>query len=548
MDFPPSRRLNVWTPLLFALVLILGMTLGFRLRDTLRNKRDIQAVIERNDRLEEIIDLVKERYVDTLNTNALYKDAVTGILSHLDPHTAYIPAEDLGEVNESLEGSFFGIGVEFDIVKDTIQVTSVIEGGPAERAGVTVGDKLVKVGDSTVAGTGITSERIIAMLRGKQNSRVNVTLRDALTGKLKPATITRDVVPIYSVDASVMLDSATGFIKINRFAANTYDEFIKALKNLQAQGMKQLVLDLRQNPGGYLDVAAEIADEFLDGDKMIVYTQGRQSEKTEYKAKRQGLFESGKLSVLIDEGSASASEILAGAVQDWDRGVVLGRRSFGKGLVQEQYDLEDGSALRLTVAKYYTPSGRSIQRSYKKGKAAYDEDYAKRFENGELTGLDTLTHDDTVKYYTSSRRVVFGGGGIKPDVYVPYDTSRLNNQLLDLVFGNQLQAAVWSYYTLHAAELKQYKSVGVFSRDFNTEAILLPAYLNSLQPDAKKAAIQLLARADNKAYFLSQAKAQLARILYRNNGYYYITAQGDNMVRRALQTFRTPQYSQLIKR
>src|ERR1044071_8456105 len=290
MDVKRSSRLKVWMPLLFSMILIAGMVLGFNLRDTLRNKRDIQTVIERNDRLEQIIDLISEKYVDSVNANLLYEDAINGILSHLDPHTVYITADEYDEVTEDLEGGFFGIGVEFSIIRDTIQVTSVIPQGPAERAGVGLGDQLIKVGDSIVAGTGITSERIIAMLKGKQYSRVLVTLKDPVTTKFKKVAIKRDIVPIYSIDAQLMLDSITGFIKINRFSATTYEEFEKAMKQLLAQGMKQLIVDVRQNPGGYLDAATNIADDFIDDEKLLVYTQGKSSPRRDYKASRPGVF------------------------------------------------------------------------------------------------------------------------------------------------------------------------------------------------------------------------------------------------------------------
>ncbi len=293
------------------------MALGFNLRDTLRYKRDLNTIIQRNDRLEQLIDLIKEKYVDTVNANLLYEDAISGILKHLDPHTVYIPADELEEVNDDLEGSFFGIGVEFSIIRDTIQVTSVIDDGPAARAGVEKGDLLLKVGDSVVAGTGISSDKIIKMLRGKQYSNVLVTLMQP-GGDVRRVTIKRDVVPLYSVEASLMLDSITGFVKINRFSATTYNEFAKALAELKKTGMKQLVLDLRQNPGGYLDAAVNIADEFLSGDKRIVYTKGLHSSQYTYSAGKKKDFEDGKLVVLVDESSASASEILAGAVQDWD--------------------------------------------------------------------------------------------------------------------------------------------------------------------------------------------------------------------------------------
>jgi carboxyl-terminal processing protease len=547
MSSSKDRRLNIWTPILFAGVLCFGMTLGFRLRDTLRNKRNIEAVIERNDRLEEIIDLITEQYVDTVNTNALYSDAVDGILSHLDPHTSYIPAGQLNEVNEDLEGSFFGIGVEFNIVSDTIRVTSVVEGGPAERAGVALGDQLIRVNDSVVAGRGITSERIIKMLRGKQFSRATVTLKDAISLKPKRVVIVRDAVPIYSVEANLMLDGETGYIKINRFAATTHEEFVKAMRGLQARGMKSLILDLRQNPGGFLDQAVAIADEFLDGDKTIVETRGRKEQQLD-KAQYPGLFESGKLAVLIDESSASASEVLAGAIQDWDRGVILGRRSFGKGLVQAQYDLGDGSALRLTIAKYYTPSGRSVQRSFAKGKAAYQADFEHRFQNGELVGYDTVYHSDSSVYYTSSRRRVYGGGGIMPDIAVPYDSALLNGTFLNLVYGDALGIAVWEYYAAHIGSLKKYTSLGAFLRGIGSGDDVVAYCMERLPMQDRLVAERSMKQPVLRTYLETQILARLARILYRSNGYYAVAVRQDNSVNRAMKLLQSKEYSSFVIR
>ncbi len=545
MSEQKAGTIKIWAPLAFSIVLVVGMILGFNLRDTLRKKRDIQAVIQRNDRLEQVIDLINEKYVDTINVNALYEDAMNGILSHLDPHTVYIPSEELDEVNQDLDGSFFGIGVEFSIVRDTIQITSVIEDGPASRTGIKLGDQIIKVGDSIVAGTGITSERIIKMLKGKQYSRVLVTLQRE--GKMQTATIKRDIVPIYSVEAQIMLDAVTGYIKINRFSATTYDEFVKALTSLQKQGMTQLVLDLRQNPGGYLNAATQIADEFIEGNKLIVYTKGKHSLKTEYRTGDEHKFEKGKLAILVDENAASASEILAGAVQDWDRGIIIGRRTFGKGLVQEQYEMDDGSALRLTIAKYYTPSGRCIQRSFAGGKDAYRDDFAHRFETGELTGYDTVSFGDTTRYYTSNNRVVYGGGGIKPDVYVPYDTGKLSSSLLNLLYSDDVKNVVWDYFLRNRSMLQGYGSVSVYDKAFDGKQ-LTRSYLDVLPAHLRSTAVKLLKVPSNDTFFRLQMKAQLARILYRNNGYYSVSLKEDNMTRKALEVLNSDKYSAIIGR
>lgn len=539
----------MWTPLIAASIMVTGMVIGFQLRDTLRNKRDIKNAVERSDRLEQLIDLISAHYVDSVNTGGLYKDAITGILSNLDPHTAYIPADEVARLNEELEGSFFGIGVEFAIIRDTIEVTSVVEGGPAEKAGVQIGDRFVKVNDTLVAGNGITSDKIVRMLRGEQRSAVSVTIKSLASADLHNIKIVRDEVPLASVDAAIMLDPRTGYIKINRFAATTYSEFAKALKSVKKAGATSLVIDLRDNPGGYLDAAVSVADEVLDDKKLIVYTQGQHEQKQDYTAVNNGMFEEGRLAILVDENSASAAEILSGAVQDWDRGIIIGRRTFGKGLVQEQYDLEDGAALRLTIARYYTPSGRSIQRSFAKGKAQYEADFEARFRNGELTGHDSMAKEDTQAYYTLTRhRLIHGSGGIKPDVYVPYDSGRLSQGLVAILLSDALQNAVWDYYGTHYSALKNYRSIGEFLRSFHDEETVLNVYLQSLSPSEHMIANAVLGRMANRDYLLLQIRSQIARTIFRNNGYYSVNVLGDDVVQRALQIINAPQYLRLIGR
>lgn len=544
---PQKNKLQVWTPLLFSLIMIFGMVLGFNLRDSLRNKRPIETVITRNDRLEQIIDLINEKYVDSVDANLLYEDAVSGILKHLDPHTVYIAPDKLQTVNEDLDGSFFGIGVEFSIVRDTIQVTSVVENGPAQRSGVDIGDQLIKVGDSIVAGTKISSERIIKMLRGKQHSKVLVTLLSQPDRKAKKIIIERDTIPIYSVEANIMLNKSIGYIRLNRFSATTFSEFERALDKIKKKGATSLILDLRQNPGGYLDAATAIADEFLNGDKLIVYTKGVHSPKKEYRTSDTGKFEKGRIVVLVDESSASASEILAGAIQDWDRGVIIGRRTYGKGLVQEQFEMDNGSALRLTIAKYYTPSGRCIQRSYSNGKTAYADDIAKRFEDGELTDHKMPPHLDTEKYYTVNKRVVYGGGGITPDIYVPYDTTKLNSGTISLVYGEKTKVILWDYFLKHRSELMKFKNVNDFNENFSTKDLLI-TFSKSSSQNIRHQLKLIKQKPLNYTYFIQQLKAQLARYLYRNNGYYSIEAKTDQAIQKAIQTLQSPKYLTIIKR
>lgn len=547
MPADPSKRSSIWTPLLFFVVLILGVLIGFQLNKYMGNKRSIGTVIERNDRLEEIIDIIGAKYVDSVSADSLYEDAVSGILKHLDPHSIYIPAREMAAVTEDLEGNFKGIGVEFYILNDTIMITSVVKNGPSADAGVMTGDKIIRVNDSLVAGNGITSDKIIAQLKGGEGTPVQLKLLRPSENTIMDLTVKRGVIPLYSIDAAYMIDTTTGYIRINRFSATTYREFSNALDNLLARGMKQMILDLRQNPGGYLDAATAIADELIGGNKLLVYTQGRASEKEEYLAEQKGRFEKGKLAVLVDEGSASASEILSGAVQDWDRGVVIGRRTFGKGLVQEQFELGDGSALRLTIARYYTPSGRSIQRPYDKGRDAYDDDFINRFRNGSLTSQDTLVASDTVKFYTEERhRVVYGGGGIKPDIIVPYEMALFTDGLYDLLAASSLNNIVYTYFSQHSREMNQYKNFGQFDRSFHVTPELMAALKGSLSKEYPEQVKSVWNNPNAVAYLNNRVKAILSRMLFRTNGYYQQVNKEDRVIQRARTILDSREYSAIV--
>ena len=533
-----KSRYNIRIPLLFSLTMVIGMVIGFQLKDSLRNT-------ESKNKIDQIINLINEKYVDTLKNNALYEDAVNGMLQHLDPHSVYISPDELAAVNEDLDGSFFGIGIEFAIIDDTIRVTSVIPKGPSEKVGLVVGDAILKVEDSLVAGNNITSDRIVKLLRGQQHTKVKVSLLNCINHQSRLVTIERDEIPLVSLDAAIMLDDHTGYIKINRFSATTYKEFLPALKNLKQLGMTNLILDLRDNPGGLLNEAIAVADEFLDDKKLIVYTQGSKSPKEEFHAEKAGIFEKGKLAVLVDEGAASASEILSGAIQDWDRGVIIGRRTFGKGLVQEQFELANGGALRLTIARYYTPSGRCIQRSYAKGKDDYEEDFEHRLASGELTGNDSLAQADSAKYFTNHKRVVYGGGGIKPDVYVPYDTLLFNKSLLNFINSPSFQNVLWHYYVTHSNSLKSFTTKQDFLQHFDSKELLqemMYAYYKSNPLPPQKIILNI----SSGNQFELQLKASVARYLFRNDGYYTVFTNGDEMVKRALQVLKDKQYLMVI--
>lgn len=398
---------------------------------TLNNVK-VNAQTLEAQKIDAVLQMINYAYVDTVNNKKITEDAIRAILKDLDPHSAYIPAEDLKDANEALVGNFEGIGIQFNILEDTIFVTNTIPGGPSEKVGILAGDRIVKIDTAVVAGIKIKNNDVLKKLRGNKGTKVTVGIMRRDEPGLLDFIITRDKIPLFSVDAAYEAAPGIGYIKISRFADSTVDEFQKALAKLKDKGIKSLVLDLSGNGGGYLNRAIELADEFVGDKKKIVYTQGAHAPMQESYATSAGGWEKGKLVVIIDEYSASASEIVTGAIQDWDRGLVVGRRSFGKGLVQKPLNLPDGSVIRLTIARYYTPSGRCIQKPYQKGEEDYELDIYNRVKNGELYSADSIHFDDSLKYFTNNRRPVYGGGGIMPDVFVPADTMPVSTYSRDL--------------------------------------------------------------------------------------------------------------------
>lgn len=371
-------------------------------------------------------------YVDTTDLNKICEKGIEAMLKELDPHSVFIDKDEVAKMNEPLVGNFDGIGVSFQLLDDTIHVVDVISGGPSEKVGVLAGDKIVKVDDMSATGDTIKNDWVFKHLRGKKGTKVSVSV---IRGKSKTPIIfeiKRDKIPINSIDTWFMIDKEIGYIRLNRFAQSSNEEMVQAITELQSEGMQSLILDLRGNGGGYLNVAVDICDQFLSGDKLIVYTKGAKSPRQELKAQKKGLFEQGRLVIMVDESSASASEILSGAVQDWDRGVIVGRRTFGKGLVQRPFDMYDGSQIRLTTSRYYTPSGRCIQKPYDAGVEEYQMDYYNRLSHGELLSADSVHFADSLRCFTSGNRLVYGGGGIMPDVFVPIDTMRASDYMINL--------------------------------------------------------------------------------------------------------------------
>ena len=524
-----NKKLQVWLPLIFSVVMIAGMFFGFNLhKQTGSNK--FFAVNKRNS-LEEALDLIKQRYVDSVHIDTLEEGAIQQMMSGLDPHSIYIPASNLKEVNEDIAGNFEGIGVEFNIFYDTVHVLYVIPNGPSDKAGLKVADRIIKVNDQPIAGKGIKTDEVKKLIRGPGNSEVNLTV--LRNNRPLNISVLRGRIPVPSMNAAYMIDKTTGYIKLDRFSENTYAEFMEAMENLKNQGLKKLILDLRGNGGGLMNEAVQIADEFLDDHKLIVYTEGTNTPKREYTARRDGIFEDGKLAVLVDELSASASEILSGALQDWDRATIIGRRTFGKGLVQEQYELSDGSAIRLTVARYYTPVGRSIQRSYEKGKKVYMDEIWQRYNNGELLHEDSNKINNGKVYKTFlQKRNVYGGGGIMPDVFVPIDTSNLQKNVTILYLEGTFNNFVYTYYLNNLSKFDQYKSATDFAQRFPG----INDAWNQLVNYALKDTIYLKnIPARDQDGIKDRLKAYLARYKWRNEGFYEVLNMEDPVVKKALE-------------
>jgi carboxyl-terminal processing protease len=428
-------------------------------------------------------------YVDTVSTKKMVEDAIVGMLEKLDPHSRYLNAEEMKEMNEPLHGNFDGIGIQFNMLTDTLNVVQVIPGGPSEKVGLMVGDKILYVNDTLIAGVKMKNKDIMSRLRGQKGTTVNIRVQRNRSSQLLPFSIVRDKIPIYSLDASYMIDKETGYIKLNRFATTSYEEFITAMEKLQAQGMKNLILDLQGNGGGIMQAAFQIANEFLESSSLIVYTEGVHQPRENMNANSKGQFQKGRLVLLVDESSASASEIVSGAIQDWDRGVIVGRRSFGKGLVQRPVTLPDGSTILLTVARYYTPTGRSIQKPYENGNLdAYNKDLINRYNKGELLSADSIHFPDSLKYSTLlNKRTVYGGGGIMPDYFVPIDTM-FNTRLMRELSGFGI---VYKFTQNHLDENRNrykqtYPDFSTFKNNFEVSDNLLSQLIDFYKKDVEK--------------------------------------------------------------
>ena len=498
-----------------------------------------------SQKLGTFLNIVEQTYVDTVNSNMLVEDAINSMLKDLDPHSVYISKKDLKKMNEPLEGKFEGVGIQFNLLRDTILVVSPISGGPSEKVGIRSGDKIVNIDGELVAGVEFKNKDVMDRLRGDKGTKVVVSIFRRDVEELLDFEIIRDKIPIYSVDAALMVTPTTGYIKVNRFAAQTIVEFKNGLDSLQKKGMQDLILDLRGNGGGYLNTAIQLADEFLSEKKLVVYTEGRTSKKQETFSTKSGNFEKGKLIVMIDEGSASASEIVSGAVQDWDRGLIVGRRSFGKGLVQKPYSLPDGSAIRLTVSRYYTPSGRCIQKPYEDGnrKDYYKTDMLSRIESGEFYSEDSIKTENLDKFETNNGRSVYGGGGIIPDVFVPIDTAENSDYYSKLIRkGGFYQYSLTLMDTKRDEWKAEYKNVADYKANFEVEP-----YLEGLFAYGETKKIERVEKdiVTSKRQINNLLKAYIARNLFGSGAYLSVINDLDPAFNKALEVMEDSTFKKL---
>ncbi len=494
-----------------------------------------QETVQQNQlKFGRLLRLIDSYYVDSANVDELTEKAIVNVLSELDPHSVYMSKDEVDKMNEPLVGNFEGIGISFNIFKDTLLVTTTISGGPSEKVGLLAGDRIVEVDNKNIAGIGLKNSDVFDMLRGDKGTTVNLKVHRKNNPGLLDFSIVRDKIPINSLDASYMINQSTGLIKLNKFSATTTEEFVTAIKDLKRQNIQNLILDLRGNGGGYLTKAIELSEQFLKNEDLVVYTSGLNEPKREYLATANGEFKKGNLVVLVDENSASASEIVAGAIQDWDRGIIIGRRSFGKGLVQKPYYLTDGSMVRLTTAHYYTPSGRCIQKPYEEGVKEYRKDYEKRLTSGEMLNADSIVFSDSLKFKTLlNGRTVYGGGGVMPDIFVPVDTSKHYPYGNSLRRNNIVYNFALDYIDKHRDELKsKYPEF----KNFESKFEITDETINEIAENGVKEGIE---KNEESLLFIKndlkkEVKAYIARDLYSRDDFYKVLYSDDETVLEAL--------------
>lgn len=523
-------------PLVLALSIIAGIFVGMNFNKKAVDNRFI--IYPRVDKLNSILNYVEEDYVDTVDKGELIEMTIPKMLKELDPHSIYIPAQDLKRVNEPLQGNFSGIGVQFNMQNDTVAIIRTIANGPSEKVGILAGDRIVEVNDEVVAGVGMSSDSIVSRLKGPKGTMVEVGVLRKGVDELIDFEITRDDIPLYSVDVTYMIDDSLGYLKISKFSKTTFDEFMEGVNDLKSKGMKDLIIDLRDNSGGYMDAATNIADQFLNNGELIVYTRGKARPRTNVYATPGGACNDIDVSVLINEYSASASEILAGAIQDNDRGTIIGRRSFGKGLVQEQRVFKDGSAIRLTIARYYTPTGRSIQKPYENGSDEYYKDIMIRYHNGEFSSRDSIHFQDTIKFVTKGGKVVYGGGGIMPDIFVPLDTTLVSGYYEKIRNKGLIFRFAFDYVDKHRDVLKEKDSFGNLKAYLDNKKILNDFVLYASKKGVKPNWPEIR---EAEKYISVQLKAYIARNVLDNKGFFPIIQEIDQTLQKGIEVMANNQ-------
>lgn len=528
-----NRNKDIFYPLAIAAVLAIGLFLGYSLKK--QSGRTSLTIYPKTDKLTSVLNFIEDQYVDTVEMGMLVESAIPTLLKNLDPHSVYIPASDLKAVNEPLDGGFDGIGISFNMPSDTIIVMTTIPGGPSERIGIMPGDRILTIDDSLVAGVKLPQEDVMKMLKGPNGTKVKLGIARTGVPDIMHFDLIRDKIPIYSIDISFMVEPGIGIIKISRFARTTYTEFVSAVENLQKQGMEKIIIDLRGNNGGYLDQATNIANEFLPEGKLIVYTQGKARARQNVYSNSKGSCIDIPVAIIIDEFSASASEILAGAIQDNDRGKVIGRRSFGKGLVQEQVLFSDGSALRLTIARYYTPTGRSIQKPYVPGNDDYYHDISNRYLHGEFQEIDSIRLDDSLKFTTPMGRTVYGGGGIMPDFFIPMDTTGTSPYFNQVARRNLIYRFAFQYSDRNRKNLSSLKTHTDFISYLKGVNIMdqFIAFADKQGVKPNKNQINT-----SKKIIETQLIAYIARNIIDDKGFYPIITQIDSTLLKTIEIIR----------
>lgn len=524
-----NKKISLALPLLLAIMLVIGIFAGMKLKNT-QNQNTANKTVD--NKIISVLNYIDQWYVESVSKSRLIEIAIPAMLESLDPHSTYIRAEDLVTANESLEGNFSGIGIQFNMQNDTVAIIQTIPNGPSEKLGILAGDRIIRVNDSLIAGVNMSSDKIVGMLKGKKGTTVKVSILRKGVPELINFEIIRDRIPLYSIDVAYMVTDEIGYIKISQFSKTTHREFIDAIEELKSLGMLKIIIDVRNNGGGFMGAATKIANEFLEQGKLIVYTEGRANPRTNYYAESSGSCLNYEVVILIDEFSASASEILAGALQDNDRATIVGRRSFGKGLVQEQTIFSDGSAIRLTVARYYTPTGRCIQKPYKNGLLDYYNELNDRYINGEFESRDSITFPDSLKYITPEGKLLYGGGGIMPDVFVPIDTVGITPYYINvrnkgLLYRFAFQYADQNRETL--SKLKDYKAFESYLRKVH----ILDTFLSF----ASQNGVKEIPYNNEQSLFLieTQLKAQIARNIIDNEGYYPIIEKVDYTLKKGIE-------------